>query len=260
MLMLLLLVLLIVTLLSTITCNILDDDKISLIVNIEHSIDNGVTFTNRSSLSVTRNVINDNSSKRDKDKNGIYDNDIEGFKTLLNNNGYYRIRVKSSPSSSSYITAAIPSCELQKSGFKEDIIIHIDSNDNIASLVYSSPVAALSKQCDSSKIKSSIALLTKLRIADTINAQTVPLQAIGPKPKLLQNVNVDTPTTIDKDGNTVIPPPPQQQTSWVRRNWYLIALGGYYIWRFMGPVEPEQPAAAKGTAAAAPAEKAKKDN
>jgi len=256
MLMLLLLVLLIVTLLSTITCNILDDDKISLIVNIEHSIDNGVTFTNRSSLSVTRNVINDNSSKRDKDKNGIYDNDIEGFKTLLNNNGYYRIRVKSSSSSSSYITAAIPSCELQKSGFKEDIIIHIDSNDNIASLVYSSPVAALSKQCDSSKIKSSIALLTKLRIADTINAQTVPLQAIGPKPQLLQNVNVDTPTTIDKDGNTVTPPPPQQQQSWVRRNWYLIALGGYYIWRFMGPVEPEQPAA-KGTA---PAEKAKKDN
>lgn len=234
-----------------ILCNKIDNDissvsssttlPLSFIFNIEHSIDNGITFTNRSSLSVLRsnnfNNNNDN-NKRDKEKNGIYDNDVEGFKSLLNNNGYYRIRVKSL---SSYITSAIPACELQKSGFKEDIIIHMDKNDNVVSLVYSSPVAALSKQCDSLKIKSSISLLTKLRVADVINAHSIPLQAIGPKPQSLQNVNLDIIPIIDKDGKTVQPPPQQPQQSWIRRNWYLVALGGYYIWRFTQPLEAEQP-------------------
>ena len=236
----LLLVLLVLVLLQLGQCT-LEDDKLTIVFNIEHSVDDGLTFTNRSLLSISRSSSNSITIDNKKDKNGIYDNDIDSFKSLLNNNGYYRIRVKSSLSSSPYITAAIPACELQKSGFKEDIAIHMDNSNNIVSLVYSSPVAALSKPCDSLKVKSPTILLSKLRIADPVNAQTVPLQAIGPKPSILQNVNTDIPS-VDKDGNPIEQQQQQRpKDSWVRRNWYLIALGGYYLWRFTAAPEPAAP-------------------
>ena len=162
---------------------------------------------------------------------------------LLQNNSFYKIRVKSNQKNekSPYITAAIPACELQKSGFKEDIVIYMDKNENIISLVYSSPVAALSKPCDATKVKSPTNLLSKIRIADPVNAQSVPLQAIGPKPGNLNNINVEA-TVVDSDGNTVEQPQKPQQ-SWFRRNWYLFALAGYYIYRFtsMEPAPAEQP-------------------
>jgi hypothetical protein len=113
----------------------------------------------------------------------------------------------------------------------------MDNSNNIISLVYSSPVAALSKPCDSLKVKSPTILLSKLRIADPVNAQTVPLQAIGPKPAMLQSVNTDIPS-VDKDGNPTEQKQQRPQESWVRRNWYLIALGGYYLWRFSAGPEP----------------------
>ena len=78
----------------------------------------------------------------------------------------------------------------------------MDKYENIISLVYSSPVAALSKPCDSTKVKSPTNLFTKIRIADPVNAQSVPLQAIGPEPGNLNHINVEA-TVVDSDGKPV---------------------------------------------------------
>lgn len=44
-------------------------------------------------------------------------------------------------------------CELQKSGFKEDISLHLDeSNQYIIGLSYSSPVIAVSRPCNPSNV------------------------------------------------------------------------------------------------------------
>ena len=83
----------------SINCISLDEnqEKTSLLLSIEHSIDNGLTYSNRSMLSVLlpsfRHLGID--TKKDKERNGLYDNDIEGFKLLLQNNSFYKIRVKS---------------------------------------------------------------------------------------------------------------------------------------------------------------------
>ena len=112
---------------------------------------------------------------------------------MLSNNSLYRIRILSNPknSSSPYVQAAIPACELQKSHFKEEIILHLDGSDNIIGLVYSSPTpVTISRACNASNVPATIKFLTKSKVADRVTSQSVPLQALGPRPVNLANVNL----------------------------------------------------------------------
>lgn len=90
----------------------------------------------------------------DSSNNGISTNQVPEFKNLLSNNGLYRIQVvsKLENGESSSVSAAIPVCDLQQSGFKEDIVLHLDSNDNVISISYSSPVMAISQPCNANKV------------------------------------------------------------------------------------------------------------
>ena len=62
----------------------------------------------------------------------------------------YRIRIKSSihNDANTYISTTIPICALQKSGFREEIILHRDLHGNFIGMSYSSPVIALPRPCD----------------------------------------------------------------------------------------------------------------
>ena len=61
-------------------------------------------------------------------ENGFDEASLSELKSLLSTNGLYRIRMRSQANNatSPYVMAAIPSCDLQKSGFKEDIVLHLD--------------------------------------------------------------------------------------------------------------------------------------
>jgi hypothetical protein len=39
-------------------------------------------------------------------------------------------------------------CKLQSSGFKEEISVHLDDNNNVLGVSYSSPIVALPRPCD----------------------------------------------------------------------------------------------------------------
>ena len=86
--------------------------------------------------------------------NGISTSQIPEFKSMLSSNGLYRIQIvsKSENGATSSVSSAIPVCDLQQSGFKEDIILHLDSNDNVISVSYSSPVMAISQPCNANKV------------------------------------------------------------------------------------------------------------
>ena len=80
----------------------------ALILEIEHAV-NGNTFRPRSKFTIQFKT-DGKQSVLETEKNGIFGNDLNGFKSLLNNNDLYRIRVHSNPNnaSSPYITSAIP--------------------------------------------------------------------------------------------------------------------------------------------------------
>lgn len=136
------------------------------VFEIEHSF--GSSFSPRGKLTVQQTP--DGRLVAETGKNVIENEEIDDFKTLLAVNGFYRVRIRQTDSNRS-VSAAIPSvdiffrpahkylylffafkCELQKSGFKEDIIVHLNNNNDLVGLSYSSPVIALSRPCDPSKV------------------------------------------------------------------------------------------------------------
>lgn len=74
---------------------------------------------------------------------------------------------------------------------------------------YSSPIVALPRPCDPSLIKAgSVQLHSRVRIAEAMMGQSLPLQVQGPKPAHLQNVQ--TEPIVGDDGQPVAQKPPQQ--------------------------------------------------
>lgn len=122
-------------------------------IEIEHLISN--SFVGRSKYIIKHkgdgiheiNVL-------DSTRNSISVDQLPEFKDLLVNKGLYRIQVvtRMSDGLTSSVSAAIPVCDLQQSGFKEDIVLHLDNNDNIMGLSYSSPTMAISQQCNANKV------------------------------------------------------------------------------------------------------------
>ena len=210
--------------------------KVTL-VDLEHSLDGGKTFSPRYSYKLQLSKSAVKLVDLQPEKNGIFASDIESFRSLLMGNtadGLYRIRMHSTPSdpTSPYVSAAIPSCELQKSGFKEDIVLHLDSSNNIVGVGYSSPVIALSRPCDPSALKSPTPLLTRFRAGEVHSGQSIPVQAIGPVPTVYGKVDV----LAEVNGQ----PKPPVQKSFLQRYWYVVIIMIYYLLK----TQPEAPVAA----------------
>lgn len=159
--------------------------------------------------------------------------DLESFKKLLATNGYYRVRVRNTVADgnqSYFATAAIPACKLQSSGFKEDLSIHLDRNNVVVGLSYSSPIIALPRPCDPALVKSTITFHTRVKHIDTMLAQSLPVTTPGAKPPTLQNVKLD----IDKDATGAAQP----QQSFLRKYWYIVLV--MIIYMFLGKEEPKK--------------------
>ena len=91
----------------------------------------------------------------DASKNVIGAEDLPSFKTMLSDNALYRIRVltrSADGSTSKSASASLPACELQKSGFKEHLVLHLDHRDQVIGLGYTSPEMTISRPCDPSTV------------------------------------------------------------------------------------------------------------
>lgn len=123
-------------------------------IEIEHLISN--SFVGRSKYVVKhKGDGNHEINVLDSTRNSISVDQLPEFKNLLINKDLYRIQVVTRLSNglTSSVSAAIPVCDLQQSGFKEDIVLHFDNNDNIMGLSYSSPTMAISQQCNADKVR-----------------------------------------------------------------------------------------------------------
>jgi hypothetical protein len=125
-------------------------DDITNLVEVDHSV-NGGDFVPRSKYALKLKDGKYEISIVEAEKNSIGGENLDGFKKALSDNGLYRIRVKTSQGGKSSI-AAIPACELQRSGFKEDLVLHLDDDKQLIGLAYSSPQMAISRPCDGTKV------------------------------------------------------------------------------------------------------------
>mmetsp|Transcript_17359 Transcript_17359/g.16698 ORF Transcript_17359/g.16698 Transcript_17359/m.16698 type:complete len:240 (+) Transcript_17359:484-1203(+) len=150
----------------------------------------------------------------ESENNGIVSSEVTQFQNSLVSNSLYRIQlVTRSPDGGvkSAVSAAVPVCDLQKSGFKEDLVLHLDNSNNIMGVSYSSPVMAISQVCDSTKFTAPVTFQTRMKISEVEVAQAVPLQAVGPKPITMNGVNFGAETD----------PSAKPQQSLLRQYWYI---------------------------------------
>jgi hypothetical protein len=69
--------------------------------------------------------------------------------------GLYTIRVSSDPydPAGAYVMASVPICELFKYGFREEIILHFNSdNSNVVGLEYTATPTPMVRTCDAEKV------------------------------------------------------------------------------------------------------------
>ena len=189
------------------------------IVEIHHFMSDQFSF--RSSYRISESTI----TAINIDQNAIEDKD--SFKRMLGENSLYRIRVSTRTEDGALKTASasIPACELQKSGFKDDLMLHLDNNDQVIGLSYSTPDIILSQSCDPNLIVGPVPLQTRVKLAEPDVAQTIPIQVFGPKPQTMASVFFDAgtdPTVQTKE---------QQQANqpFLSRYWYIIVPTGVYL-------------------------------
>jgi hypothetical protein len=81
-------------------------------------------------------------------------------------------------------------CELQKSGFKEDVQVYLSKNGRLNGLGYSSPQMTIPQPCDPAKVPSTVVFQTRLKPGEEIPTQPLPLQINGPRPMYLKDVRL----------------------------------------------------------------------
>ena len=88
--------------------------------------------------------------------NGI-PSDLEAqYKESVAKNGLYTIRVSSNPysPSDSYVMGSVPICELFTYGFREEIMLHFNSdNSRVVGMEYTATRTPMSRSCDASKVQ-----------------------------------------------------------------------------------------------------------
>mmetsp|Transcript_14868 Transcript_14868/g.22360 ORF Transcript_14868/g.22360 Transcript_14868/m.22360 type:complete len:236 (+) Transcript_14868:106-813(+) len=185
-------------------------------------------------------------------RDGIPVEHIDSFKSLLKSNGLFTIKINSDGfnSSSPAVSASIRACDLQKSGFKEDISLHVDRDFNVVGIHYTSPVTALPRPCDPKKVPDNtpLAFYSKIKVIEAAPAQSIPIQAQGPRPPYLQNVKLGVEDVAEQK--------PAANQSFLFKYWYIV-LPLVLITLFGGgEAPPAEGGAAAGSGGAQQAKKA----
>jgi len=187
------------------------------VIEIWHSFD-GVNFHFRSSFTPSKietwfrhTIIKDG-------YNGVPAELESSFKEAVRINGLYTIRVSSDPynPTSAFVIASVPVCELFKYGFREEIMIHLNGdNSKVVGLDYSATPTPMVRTCDAEKVIVPVLFQTKMKEAERVLAQVVPLLAQGPRPPYLSNVKLAGPDGIDHSS-------PKKDQSFLVKYWYVV--------------------------------------
>jgi hypothetical protein len=181
------------------------------------------------------------------DKNAVSGEEVSVLKSLVDKQGLYtvRIRIEREGEMGEYITSSIPVCALQKSAFKEDFQVFLNSHGSLIGASYSVPPMTIAHFCDSSKIKDTVQFQTRIRVGDEVKSQSIPSQVAGPLPPYLQNVR------LSPEDETTAGQAQQkgQQKTFFQQYWYIIL--GLLLYTFLsgGNAPPAKGEEGKGQGA-----------
>lgn len=146
-----------------------------IVFTIEHRLD-GENFVPRTKINLVKKA-DGKQALVFPEKNGIFGDDTAPLRKLLQENSLYTIRIQSHSgnTSSAPILASLPAvspsgrysgratmtislpslfqqCELQKSGFKEDMTVYFDGKQKLIGVAYSTPASTVARECDHTKV------------------------------------------------------------------------------------------------------------
>ena len=208
-------------------------------VVLEHSLDMA-TFKRRGEFTLATD-LDGNSRVVGLAEDGFAEADVAQLKGLLGKGELYRIRILSDPNDakSEFVGAAIPACDLQKSGFKEDINLHMELSNNIVGIVYTSRAhSAIARACDPSKVPMQLKFQSRMKVLDIAVSQSVPVIVTGAKPPNLKNVNF---------GESDMEKPAEASQSFLRKYWYIVLPLVIFYFTGAGGAAPEDDKAKAGT-------------
>ena len=61
-------------------------------------------------------------------------------------------------------------CAMQKSGFREDVLVHLSAGGKLMAMHYQSPIVAMERPCDPAKLPEAINIQGKARVVADFEA------------------------------------------------------------------------------------------
>jgi len=199
---------------------------------VEHSL-GAEGFSPRATLAITTSSLSSAKSAKFLEAGKFSSADVAAFKRLAQAGGFYRIRVQSvaDDTSSPYVVAALPACQLFLAGFKEKLVLRFDLEGGISAIEYANPHFpgdCVKRLTANSKAKGSI----RIRSAATI---VVPEEAPSPPLRISGNMFVKGAEQIIA-GEKKAPP----QKSFFQRYWHIIVPVGilFMLSNALAPAPP----------------------
>jgi hypothetical protein len=93
---------------------------------VEHSM--GKAFSPRGGMTVSISQLSSEASVQIKDNYKFSSDETQAFKALLENHGFYKVRIRSDPANekSPFVMASLQACQLLNSNFEEVFTLHLD--------------------------------------------------------------------------------------------------------------------------------------
>jgi len=188
---------------------------------LEHSLTQGRGFSSRGTVVVETSTTTRQRLLRLDEKLTLTDQERESVRELIETNGLYQVRLRSSASNSSspYVLAALRICDLVKSGFKEEIKLLLDSTGAVLSLEYRAPAGVFSakRECSNpNSLPSTVAFSSAVAHLLPTPAQQISIQPPNtPPPPGMQGVKATNPDGTPMQGE-------QKQPGILRKYWYII--------------------------------------
>jgi len=185
---------------------------------IEHSFTNPSEWKPRGTVSFKREskrealLMNDTLQNATiVGSNRLTGSDLTSFKSLVEKNGFYQIRVSISNANDLFVSSSVRACSLVSSHFLDTLTLNLDPTGNLVGIDCLLPLS----QCEGNKFD-----LTDI---NTINWNTSVLINFGVEAKGVKELSPappPTPPPISPDGTT--PPAEEKQEGFFQKYWYFI--------------------------------------
>lgn len=171
--------------------------------------------------------------------------EVKVFQELVQNDGYYRVRVRSDPNTadSPYVISVIQACQLLVSNFEEVFTLHLDKKGLLVGLDFQASHGHQSCM-GNAEVPNEVDLISSATALLPTESKEIKIKQVGPAAGAQPQQMNQPPPGVEAVHDEKNPPKPAEQ-SFFRKYWYIIVPAVVFM-MFGGP--DEEPAGAKRAA------------